>query len=174
MPSKNSMVLESSVSCTMAFFQSLVRPGRPAPMRLALPGTSAGRNSYGRITVRHRGGGNKRKYRIIDFKRDKEDMSATVLRLEYDPNRSANIALLEYEDGEPGVHDRAADRGTPAHVALASGLAQLDVLVINVAHLADGGLAVEADDAHLAGGHTDLGVRALLGGYVRHRAPPGV
>ena len=60
----------------------------------------AGRNSYGRITVRHRGGGNKRKYRIIDFKRNKFDMEATVLRLEYDPNRSAHIALLEYTDGE--------------------------------------------------------------------------
>ena len=62
--------------------------------------STGGRNNAGRITVRHRGGGTKRKYRIIDFKRDKVDMSATVLRLEYDPNRSANIALLEYEDGE--------------------------------------------------------------------------
>ena len=61
---------------------------------------SAGRNSYGRITVRHRGGGNKVKYRIIDFKRDKLDMEATVERLEYDPNRSAFIALVQYEDGE--------------------------------------------------------------------------
>ena len=61
---------------------------------------NSGRNSYGRITVRHRGGGNKKKYRIIDFKRDKMDMPATVLTLEYDPNRSANIALLEYEDKE--------------------------------------------------------------------------
>ena len=61
---------------------------------------NAGRNSYGHITVRHRGGGEKRKYRIIDFKRDKVDMEATVLRLEYDPNRSANIALVQYEDGE--------------------------------------------------------------------------
>ena len=60
----------------------------------------AGRNSYGRITVRHRGGGEKRKYRVIDFKRDKMDVPATVLRLEYDPNRSANIALVEYADGE--------------------------------------------------------------------------
>lgn len=60
----------------------------------------AGRNSYGRITVRHQGGGNKRKYRVIDFKRNKIDMVGKVLRLEYDPNRSANIALLEYEDGE--------------------------------------------------------------------------
>ena len=61
---------------------------------------TAGRNSYGRITVRHHGGGNKIKYRIIDFKRDKMDMPATVLTLEYDPNRSAHIALLQYEDGE--------------------------------------------------------------------------
>ncbi len=60
----------------------------------------SGRNSYGRITVRHRGGGNRRKYRIIDFKRDKEAMDAKVLTLEYDPNRSAFIALVQYEDGE--------------------------------------------------------------------------
>lgn len=61
---------------------------------------TAGRNSYGRITVRHRGGGSRRKYRIIDFKRDKQGMNATVLTLEYDPNRSAFIALVQYEDGE--------------------------------------------------------------------------
>ncbi len=60
----------------------------------------AGRNSYGRITVRHRGGGNRRKYRVIDFKRNKLDAPATVLTLEYDPNRSAHIALVQYEDGE--------------------------------------------------------------------------
>ena len=61
---------------------------------------NSGRNSYGRITVRHRGGGNRRKYRVIDFKRDKFDINATVLTIEYDPNRSAHIALLQYEDGE--------------------------------------------------------------------------
>ena len=61
---------------------------------------NAGRNSYGRITVRHQGGGNKKKYRVIDFKRDKFDMPATVLTLEYDPNRTAHIALVQYEDGE--------------------------------------------------------------------------
>ena len=59
----------------------------------------SGRNNTGRITVRHHGGGNKQKYRIIDFKRDKEG-KATVVNLQYDPNRSANIALIEYEDGE--------------------------------------------------------------------------
>ena len=60
----------------------------------------SGRNSYGRITVRHRGGGNRRKYRVIDFKRTKFDIEATVKTLEYDPNRSAHIALVKYEDGE--------------------------------------------------------------------------
>jgi len=61
---------------------------------------SAGRNNTGRITVRHHGGGNRTKYRVIDFKRDKVDMPATVKTLEYDPNRSAHIALVQYEDGE--------------------------------------------------------------------------
>ena len=60
----------------------------------------SGRNGYGRITVRHQGGGNRKKYRVIDFKRDKMDVPATVQRLEYDPNRSAYIALVEYTDGE--------------------------------------------------------------------------
>ncbi len=61
---------------------------------------SGGRNNGGRITTRHRGGGHKQRYRIIDFKRDKDDISAQVERIEYDPNRSANIALLKYVDGE--------------------------------------------------------------------------
>ena len=61
---------------------------------------NSGRNSYGRITVRHRGGGNRRKYRVIDFKRDKDGINANVLTIEYDPNRSAFIALVQYEDGE--------------------------------------------------------------------------
>ncbi len=60
----------------------------------------SGRNSYGRITVRHRGGGNRRKYRNVDFKRQKFDVEATVKTIEYDPNRSAHIALIEYTDGE--------------------------------------------------------------------------
>ena len=60
----------------------------------------AGRNAQGKITVRHQGGGNRQKYRIIDFKRNKVDMPATVIGIEYDPNRSANIALIQYEDGE--------------------------------------------------------------------------
>ena len=61
---------------------------------------TGGRNNQGRITVRHRGGGEKRKYRIIDFKRDKDGIIGTVASIEYDPNRSANIALIQYADGE--------------------------------------------------------------------------
>ena len=72
----------------------------PERSLLAKKDKHAGRNSYCRITVRHRGGGNRRKYRIIDFKRNKDGMPATVIGVEYDPNRSANIALIQYEDGE--------------------------------------------------------------------------
>ncbi|MCI8700062.1 MAG: 50S ribosomal protein L2 [Clostridia bacterium] len=72
----------------------------PEKSLLTVKKKNAGRNSYGRITVRHQGGGNRQKYRIIDFKRRKDDMEATVLGIEYDPNRSANIALIQYEDGE--------------------------------------------------------------------------
>ena len=72
----------------------------PEKSLLAKKRKNAGRNSYGRITVRHQGGGNRQKYRIVDFKRDKDNMEATVIGVEYDPNRSANIALIQYEDGE--------------------------------------------------------------------------
>ena len=61
---------------------------------------NSGRNNQGKITVRHRGGGSRRKYRIIDFKRRKDDVAAKVIGIEYDPNRTANIALICYEDGE--------------------------------------------------------------------------
>ena len=71
----------------------------PEKSLLAKKRKNAGRNSYGRITVRHQGGGNRQKYRLIDFKRNKDDMFATVVGIEYDPNRSANIALIKYEDG---------------------------------------------------------------------------
>ena len=72
----------------------------PEKSLLTVKKKNAGRNSYGRITVRHQGGGNRQKYRIIDFKRRKDNMEATVIGIEYDPNRSANIALIQYEDGE--------------------------------------------------------------------------
>ena len=72
----------------------------PEKSLLAKKRKNAGRNSYGRITVRHQGGGNRQKYRLVDFKRNKDNMEAVVIGIEYDPNRSANIALIEYKDGE--------------------------------------------------------------------------
>ena len=85
---------------TVSAFEGIDKKAKPERKLTEVLKKNAGRNSYGRITVRHHGGGNKQKYRIIDFKRDKMDVPATVLRLEYDPNRSAFIALVQYEDGE--------------------------------------------------------------------------
>ncbi len=74
--------------------------GKPHAPLLASKSKNGGRNNQGRITTRHQGGGHKQRYRVIDFKRDKDNIPARVERLEYDPNRSANIALLLYADGE--------------------------------------------------------------------------
>ena len=81
-------------------FDGVDKHAKPEKSLIEVRKKNSGRNSYGRITVRHKGGGNRKKYRVIDFKRDKMDAAAQVLRLEYDPNRSAFIALCEYEDGE--------------------------------------------------------------------------
>ncbi len=85
---------------TVSAFEGIDKKAKPERSLVETLKKHSGRNSYGRITVRHRGGGNKRKYRIIDFKRDNLDVKGTVIRLEYDPNRSANIALVEFENGE--------------------------------------------------------------------------
>ena len=84
---------------TVSTFDEITKK-EPEKTLLATKKKNAGRNSYGRITVRHRGGGVKRKYRLIDFKRIKDGITAKVVGIEYDPNRSANIALIQYEDGE--------------------------------------------------------------------------
>ena len=89
-PSKRNM--------TMLTFDEITKK-TPEKSLLAKKKKNAGRNSYGRITVRHQGGGNRQKYRIIDFKRKKDDMFAEVIGIEYDPNRTSNIALIKYEDG---------------------------------------------------------------------------
>nr|WP_299385733.1 50S ribosomal protein L2 [Allomuricauda sp.] len=73
---------------------------KPEKSLLAPLKKTGGRNSQGKMTMRHRGGGHKRRYRIIDFKRDKQDVDATVVSIQYDPNRTAFIALVEYKDGE--------------------------------------------------------------------------
>ena len=83
---------------TSSTFEEITKK-TPEKSLLAVKKKNSGRNSYGRITVRHQGGGNRQKYRIIDFKRKKDDMVATVVGIEYDPNRTSNIALIKYEDG---------------------------------------------------------------------------
>ncbi|MBE5805905.1 MAG: 50S ribosomal protein L2 [Clostridiales bacterium] len=83
---------------TVSTFDEITK-STPEKSLLTTKKKNSGRNSYGRITVRHQGGGNRQKYRLVDFKRKKDNMSATVIGIEYDPNRSANIALIEYEDG---------------------------------------------------------------------------
>ena len=82
---------------TVSDFDEITKKS-PEKSLLAKKKKNAGRNSYGRITVRHQGGGNRQKYRIVDFKRKKDDMEATVVGIEYDPNRTSNIALIKYAD----------------------------------------------------------------------------
>ena len=84
---------------TVSSFEEITKAQPEKALLVALK-EKAGRNDAGRITVRHQGGGEKRKYRIIDFKRNKDEVPAKVAGIEYDPNRSANIALLHYADGE--------------------------------------------------------------------------
>ena len=92
-------VTPSRRGMTVSTFEEITKTKPERSLTTSLK-KNAGRNSYGRITVRHQGGGSRRKYRIIDFKRRKDDVPATVIAIEYDPNRSANIALIQYEDGE--------------------------------------------------------------------------
>ena len=106
---------------TVSGFEGVDKKARPERSLTETLKKHAGRNSYGHITVRHHGGGNKRKYRIIDFKRQKLDMPATVQRIEYDPNRSAYIALIKYEDN------------TLAYILAPHGLKAGDVVISSAA-----------------------------------------
>src|SRR5438477_11060959 len=84
---------------SVSSFQEITRETPEKSLTRRLP-RKAGRNTYGRITARHQGGGHKRQYRLIDFKRNKDGVPAKVASIEYDPNRTARIALLHYADGE--------------------------------------------------------------------------
>jgi large subunit ribosomal protein L2 len=89
--------------------------GKPHSALLETKSKSGGRNNSGRITVRHQGGGHKRRYRLVDFKRDKDGVPGVVERLEYDPNRSAHLALIKYADGERRyiLAPKGVEEGTP-------------------------------------------------------------
>ena len=151
----------------------------PERSLLAPLNKKSGRNSYGRITVRHRGGGNRKKYRIIDFKRDKFDVKATVATLEYDPNRSAHIALLQYEDGEKRyiiapsglkVGD-VVEAGPSADIKAGNALALKDMPVGTVVHNVELYPGRGGQLARAAGNSAQL--MAKEGGYALLRLPSG-
>ena len=151
----------------------------PEKSLLAPLNKKSGRNSYGRITVRHRGGGNRRKYRIIDFKRDKFDVKATVATLECDPNRSAHIALLQYEDGEKRyiiapsglkVGD-VVEAGPSADIKPGNALALKDMPVGTVIHNVELYPGRGGQLARAAGNSAQL--MAKEGGYALLRLPSG-
>ena len=151
----------------------------PERSLLAPLNKKSGRNSYGRITVRHRGGGNRRKYRIIDFKRDKFDVKATVATLEYDPNRSAHIALLQYEDGEKRyiiapsglkVGD-VVEAGPSADIKPGNALALKDMPVGTVIHNVELYPGRGGQLARAAGNSAQL--MAKEGGFALLRLPSG-
>ena len=140
---------------------------------------SGGRNSYGRITVRHIGGGNKRKYRVIDFKRDKDGVPATVKTIEYDPNRSANIALVVYADGAKryilapvglSVGDKLLS-GKDADIKTGNALALEDIPVGTVVHNIELQPGKGGQIARAAGISAQL--MAKEGAYATLRMPSG-
>ena len=151
----------------------------PERSLLAPLNKKSGRNSYGRITVRHRGGGNRKKYRIIDFKRDKFDVKATVATLEYDPNRSAHIALLQYEDGEKRYIIAPAglkvgdvvEAGPSADIKAGNALALKDMPVGTVVHNVELYPGRGGQLARAAGNAAQL--MAKEGGYALLRLPSG-
>ena len=140
---------------------------------------NSGRNSYGRITVRHRGGGNRRKYRVIDFKRQKFDMPATVQTIEYDPNRSAHIALIQYEDGvknyiiaPEGLKVGATvEAGPNADIVAGNALPLKNIPVGTVIHNVELYPGRGAQLARSAGNSAQL--MALEGAYALLRLPSG-
>ena len=153
---------------------SKVKPERSLlePMR-----KTSGRNSYGRITVRHKGGGNRRKYRVIDFKRDKFGMPATVLTIEYDPNRSAHICLVQYEDGEKryiiapdglNVGDKI-EAGPEADIKVGNALPLVNIPVGTVVHNVELYPGRGGQLARSAGNSAQL--MAKEGGYALLRLP---
>jgi large subunit ribosomal protein L2 len=130
---------------------------------------TGGRNALGRITSRHKGGGHKRHYRIIDFKRDKEGIPARVASIEYDPNRSAHIALLHYEDGEKRYI--LAPQGLKVGDRIASG-SGVEIRTGNCAPLKDIPLGTPVHNIELNAGHGGQMVRGA-GGYAQLMAKEG-
>ncbi len=166
---------------TVSTFEEITTD-KPEKSLLAPLTKKAGRNNQGRLTVRHQGGGHKRKYRIIDFKRNKDGIPGTVATIEYDPNRSANIALIHYADGEKRyilapkglkVGDQIMS-GPDADIKVGNALPLVNIPVGTVIHNIEmkpgkGGQLVRAAgaEAQLLGKEGEYAIIRLTSGEVR-------
>jgi large subunit ribosomal protein L2 len=157
-----------------------ITKGTPEKSLLVKLTKKGGRNNRGRITVRHRGGGHKRRYRLIDFKRDKDGIAAKVASVEYDPNRTAHIALLHYLDGEKRY--MLAPQGLTVGMRVQSGVSGIDITVGNAMPLSAIPIGTQVHNIELKPGRggqlvRSAGTRAQLmakeGKYVLLRLPSG-
>ena len=157
-----------------------ITKGTPEKSLLVKLTKTGGRNNRGRITVRHRGGGHKRRYRLIDFKRDKDGIEAKVASVEYDPNRTAHIALLHYLDGEKRY--MLAPQGLTVGMRVQSGVSGIDITVGNAMPLSAIPIGTQVHNIELKPGRggqmvRSAGTRAQLmakeGKYVLLRLPSG-
>ncbi len=141
--------------------------GRPHAPLVEKKSSTGGRNNHGRITTRHRGGGHKQQYRVIDFKRDKDGVPARVERIEYDPNRSAHIALLLYKDGERRymiaprglAEGDAVQSGTDAPIKVGSALPLRNIPIGSTVHCIEMRAGKGAQLARSAGAGVQLVAR---------------
>ncbi|WP_035292538.1 50S ribosomal protein L2 [Clostridium sp. KNHs214] len=164
---------------TMATFEEITTDKPEKSLLVSLGKKNAGRNGQGKITVRHRGGGAKRKYRIIDFKRTKDNIPATVATIEYDPNRSAYIALVVYADGEKRyiiapVGLKVGDvimSGAEADIKVGNALPLKNIPVGTVIHNVELAKGKGAQLVRAAGSSAQL--MAKEGGYATLRLPSG-
>ncbi|HPT92915.1 MAG: 50S ribosomal protein L2 [Limnochordia bacterium] len=163
---------------TVSTFEEITKKKPEKSLTVAL-NKSGGRNMYGRITMRHRGGGHKRKYRIIDFKRDKDGVPAKVAAIEYDPNRTARIALLHYLDGEKryiiapaGLQvGQMVESGPDADIKVGNALPLANIPAGTVVHNIELQPGKGGQLARSAG--TSAQIMAKEGSYVTLRLPSG-
>lgn len=163
---------------TVSTFEEITKK-EPEKSLLATKSKTGGRNNFGRITVRHKGGGVKRNYRIIDFKRNKDNIPAKVVSVEYDPNRSANIALLHYVDGEKRyiIHPKGLEvgdtvmSGSNADIKVGNALPFRDIPVGTVIHNIELKAGKGAQLVRSAGNSAQL--MAKEGDYAQVRLPSG-
>ena len=163
---------------TVSTFEEITKK-EPEKSLLAPLTKTGGRNNKGRITVRHRGGGEKRHYRIVDFKRNKDDIPAKVAAIEYDPNRSAHIALLHYVDGEKRyiLHPKGLKvgdtviSGSNADIKVGNALPLKDIPVGTVIHNIELKAGKGGQMVRSAGNSAQL--MAKEDGYAQIRLPSG-